>query len=597
MKSLETKIAYLDENYQILDRNKEFYTYFEKAGFLYENIEDIVRESERQNFMEFVKTSRNRSEFRAYPFRKITGEYQYNIVYICEEIHNEKNCIAVHIIDISKAYDFYTATNSSQKKMNYALGLTNEYVFSYQKSNNIFTLYNFLLNKRIVVYEQELESWIEQIIEEGLIYHENIDDFRYAMLELKSCQPIFSTKVNSSIRYTHSLFENLIFTAIRVEDNDDIFMIGRIMPEIYVEQSDKSTELMQELKLDALTGVYNKKAITRFAQKRFSKGTKENAMLVIVDLDHFKPVNDAYGHLAGDKVLRKAGDVLRNAVSDVGVIGRYGGDEFLVVLEDMNEESVFRGVLRSFVVAIENAFKDMFVDIQVTASVGASMYPKDGSTFDELFKKADFCLYRAKDKGRNRYVFFRDDLHGELYKKASEAKTEGIKYDVREVLELKSMADFLLQLGSNPKPAAETVLAHMLKTYNLDSINFYYKNSSSGEMERKYCLGEQLDSLKTADYIFGSEFKTALAGKPYIRMNYTTELREIAKPLGKILFDKGVKSTILCVLGSVENPKGLITFDRIKEGALWAEYEVNCCVMFAAAVNLLPEEKIQEIFA
>ena len=85
-------------------------------------------------------------------------------------------------------------------------------------------------------------------------------------------------------------------------------------------------------------------------------------------------------------------------------------------------------------------------------------------------------------------------------------------------------------------------------------------------------------------------------GKNFIRVDFTTDLKENAKPFGDILDERGVKSTIQCLLGTAEKPLGLVTFDRLKEGALWAEYEMNCCVMFGAAVNLLPAEKVREIF-
>jgi len=381
-----------------------------------------------------------------------------------------------------------------------------------------------------------------------------------------------------------------------MEDDGEVYMIGQMAPESFFEQVGKTTELLQELKIDSLTGVYNKKTITNFAEKRFVPGTKENAMLAIVDLDHFKPVNDAYGHMAGDKVLAQAGKILKNIVGEDGIVGRYGGDEFLLILEDMNDESTFRGVFHSINNDIRVAFENMFTDIKVTASIGASMYPKDGDSLDELFKKADFCLYRAKDKGRDRYVFFRDDLHGELYRKATAAKTEGIKYDVREVRELKSMADFLLNLRTQSKEAIETVLSHMLKTYNLDAISIYHCKDGKN-MDRVYCLGKEKDSLKKADYVFGTEFSDALNGKAFIRVDFTTELTPNALAFGKVLEARGVKSTIHCILGTNERILGLITFDRLKESALWAEYEVNCCVMFAAALNLFSEESLFDLFA
>ena len=593
MKTLEVKIAYLDDDFNIVERNKDFYTYFETVGFTYTQIDNLVAPEQKEKFLNFVKNNKSIDKFRVFRFKKITGEYFQNIVTVSEDMLNGKTYRSLHIVTIISAVDFIKESLTYEKFTAYALSLTNEFIFVYRQSDHIFKMHNFMNEKNTLVYEQNIDSWKTQILEDGLISKKDTVEFETKINELKECRPSFSMTVNSSLRFSHSMFENLIFKAVRAEIDDETYMVGRMMPEIVVEQTQKSNEIIEELKIDSLTGTYNKKAILNFAQNRFVDGTKDDAMLAIVDLDHFKPVNDAYGHLAGDKVLAKAGEILKKIVGNNGVVGRYGGDEFLLVLEDMGQENVFRGLLRTICFDIEGAFKDMFTDIKVTASVGAAKYKKDGKNFDELFKKADFCLYRAKDKGRNRYVFFREDLHGELFKKASEAKTEGIKYDVREVLELKSMANFMLDLSESPKQAGYILLAHMLETYNLDSISIYYGQN----MERKLSLGTAPDNLAEAKYVHTSEFKTAMNGSLFLRVDFTTDLPDCAKPFGKILDDRGIKSTIQCVLGSLEKPTGLITFDRLKEGALWAEYEVNCCVMFGAAVNLLSEEKIQKLFA
>lgn len=593
MKNLDIKIAYLNDDFKIVDRNKEFYTYFETVGFVYTDIEDIVAPEHKEKFINFVKSKDNKDKFRVFRFKKITGEFLQNIVSVNEDILNGKKYLTLHIVTVISAVEFIKESLAYEKSTTYALGLTNEYIFIYRQSDHNFRMNNFMKDKNVVVYEQDIDSWKTQVLEDGLINKKDTIEFETKINELKECHPSFSMTVNSSLRFSQSMFENLVFKAVRTELDGETYMIGRMLPEIAIEQTQKSNEIIEELKIDSLTGTYNKKAILNFAQNRFVEGTKADAMLAIVDLDHFKPVNDAYGHLAGDKVLAKAGGILKRIVGDNGIVGRYGGDEFLLILEDMGEENVFRGLFRTICVDIESAFKDMFTDIKVTASVGAASYKKDGNNFDELFKKADFCLYRAKDKGRNRYVFFRDDLHGELYKKASEAKTEGIKYDVREVLELKSMANFMLDLSESPKQAAYILLAHMLETYNLDSISIYYGEN----MERKLSLGSAPENLSEAKFVHSGEFKTAMNGSLFLRVDFTTELPDCAKPFGKILDERGVKSSILCVLGSLEKPTGLITFDRLKEGALWAEYEVNCCVMFGAAVNLLSEEKIQKLFS
>ena len=242
-----------------------------------------------------------------------------------------------------------------------------------------------------------------------------------------------------------------------------------------------------------------------------------------------------------------------------------------------------RSILRDINVNIENEFKNAFGEISITASIGAACYPQNGENTQELFKKCDFCLYRAKDKGRNRYVFFRDDLHGELFKEAE--SVGGIKYNDRETQELKMMSEFMQNLGVSTYSSIKTILNHMLKTYNLDTINIYYGE----EMNRVYHVGQKSEALENASYVYSQEFAKALNGKSLIRIDFTTEATAETKDFVKIAAKKGIKSTIQCILGTPNNITGLITFDKLKEGALFAEYEVNCCSLFASAINLLPE--------
>ena len=594
MENLDIKTVYIKKDFSIVDRTKEFYTFFESVGYSAKSIFELIDSHQKEKFINFVAKANGLNEFRVFKFKKISGEYIHQMLFVLRATdHCDNFDYQLRLISPESAIRFYEAAHTYEQKIRKILSITNEYTFTYHKASDTIHIYSYVQDNSIKVYDQDLDSWQEQMLADGLVSESSHADLKKGLAELRKCPETFEMKIQSTFRTGTSVVEKLVFFGERYEDLDGLSVIGRISSEDFIKQAKKSTSLIKELKLDPLTGTYNKKMILNYAEKRFMPGTKENAVLAIVDLDHFKPVNDAYGHLAGDKVLAAAGKVLKQIVGDVGIVGRYGGDEFLIILEDISDESTLRGILRTICYDIKDHFKDFFTDIKITASVGTAHYKKDGNSFDELFKKADFCLYRAKDKGRDRYVFFRQDLHGELYAKASKEKTEGIKYDVREVQELKSMADFLLNLSSAPASAVETVLEHMLKTYNLDSINIYYGEA----MERMFTIGRAPDSLTEARYAFSNEFYTALDGNPYIRMDFATDLEEKAKPFGKILNDRGVKSSIQCLLGSPEHILGLVTFDRLREGALFAEYEKNCCIMFAAALNLLSETKLRSLLA
>lgn len=163
-------------------------------------------------------------------------------------------------------------------------------------------------------------------------------------------------------------------------------------------------ELREQSTHDALTGLYNRHFLEEsFGRELLLAERGGHPVSVIMgDLDHFKAVNDRYGHLAGDEVLRVFGTLLTNNARASDIVCRYGGEEFLLVLPGLTEEgAVGRGEqLRQAMAA--TAVSHGASQIRVTASFGVASFPLHGRTTDELIGAADRALYSAKADGRNR---------------------------------------------------------------------------------------------------------------------------------------------------------------------------------------------------
>jgi diguanylate cyclase (GGDEF)-like protein/PAS domain S-box-containing protein len=163
-------------------------------------------------------------------------------------------------------------------------------------------------------------------------------------------------------------------------------------------------ELREQSIHDALTGLYNRHFLDEsFGRELLLAERGGHPVSVIMgDLDHFKAVNDRYGHLAGDEVLRVFGALLTNNSRASDIVCRYGGEEFLLVLPGLTEEgAVGRGEqLRQAIAA--TAVSHGASQIRVTASFGVAGFPLNGRTTDELIAAADRALYSAKAAGRNR---------------------------------------------------------------------------------------------------------------------------------------------------------------------------------------------------
>lgn len=155
---------------------------------------------------------------------------------------------------------------------------------------------------------------------------------------------------------------------------------------------------------DALTGLYNRRYLEDTLGRELTSAERHGHPLSVImgDLDHFKSVNDRYGHLAGDEVLRVFGGLMKQHARGSDIYCRYGGEEFLLVLPQMPEDKAVERAeqLRSAMVATPVLYGE--TPIMVTASFGVATFPRDGRTGDELITAADSALYAAKAAGRNR---------------------------------------------------------------------------------------------------------------------------------------------------------------------------------------------------
>lgn len=161
---------------------------------------------------------------------------------------------------------------------------------------------------------------------------------------------------------------------------------------------------------DVLTGLPNRNMVRKHLNAALKKGDQGLAVLFL-DLDRFKIINDTKGHRVGDLLLKVVASRLKNAVQNMGLVSRQGGDEFIILLKGLNKTQVIEvaeRILGEFSAGIEIENQEFFV----TPSIGISMAPGDGSDEETLIKHADTAMYLAKERGKNNYQFYTDQLHG-----------------------------------------------------------------------------------------------------------------------------------------------------------------------------------------
>jgi two-component system, cell cycle response regulator len=163
-------------------------------------------------------------------------------------------------------------------------------------------------------------------------------------------------------------------------------------------------QLLFQATHDALTGVWNRRAILEALHRELERAARssETIGVLLIDVDHFKMINDTYGHLLGDDVLREVTKRIRDAARVYDAVGRYGGEEFLVVLPGCSRDWIQEGAerIRSAIDRTPMLFNG--AEFSVTVSIGATVTTGDVMTDTEVLAAADIELYRAKRSGRNR---------------------------------------------------------------------------------------------------------------------------------------------------------------------------------------------------
>ncbi|MFN8650811.1 MAG: diguanylate cyclase [Gemmatimonadales bacterium] len=183
---------------------------------------------------------------------------------------------------------------------------------------------------------------------------------------------------------------------------DEVGYLTEVFNDMVRRLRESRVELERLSNTDGLTGLYNRRRLMEVASAEVTRTGEANepCSLLMVDVDHFKQFNDAYGHPAGDAVLRRVAAVLRESIRPEDAAGRYGGEEFLVVLRNTE----MAGALAVADRIRARLAEEVFDGGRVTVSVGAAGMPEDGKSAEALIMSADLALYQAKKEGRDRVV-------------------------------------------------------------------------------------------------------------------------------------------------------------------------------------------------
>lgn len=469
------------------------------------------------------------------------------------------------------------------------LSIIGDYLFTYDISRDSFRI---ILpgngNQNIVLYEGKLGVWTTEKLDNGLVDSQSIQDFEGLCMAMASGESYFSRDIKMKIADYDNVMYWYTFKGKRILKNDDgIIIAGAVC--ITHGKEDKAADIsVQDELRDAGTDLLNKKAITNYARKLIDKRVGHKVTIAIIDIDDFKSVNDTYGHMFGDEVLRDVAGILKKTVGRNGLCGRIGGDEMFIVMEHLEDDESIRTVFRTIKNNVSWLYHNDPRNInKITCSIGAASYPDDAKDLDTLFSIVDKMLYLAKEKGKNRYIIYRPDLHERyILGENPTATTEKVFYKYRK---LRIVNDFIQQYICHYKSKKEC-LEMVMSAFEMDSIFLYDMYAGT-----RYVLSgnvpeyeENGEFLKEDNYI--PDFRD-----DGIKTVWNIILYERKAPHMYEAFEKmGIKQfiqVIACVDRSKSDSCFVISFNRNSQLNKWPEMDVDYLGIIG---NVIGEEYMKE---
>ena len=318
--------------------------------------------------------------------------------------HDKRYSVLLH--DVSEMGEAAKASSDMIDMMFAVMAISANYIFRYDKNDDMLTVYKNVGGSFInCLTVEDFENYFNA---SGYLCDEDEENYGLICNNLKTGvdSGVFEMRMKLPSDPDYRWYRFTIKTDRRGSDSEHVGAVGKVEDISTIKIANQ--RLIDKAERDPLTKLYNKTATKTLIQSFLRTDSRDTYdAFIIVDVDNFKQVNDTLGHLFGDSVLTDIAQEMSDLFRANDVIGRIGGDEFIVFLRGMNHKSH----IESKAADICKIFSLIYNDdddsgVKISGSLGIALFPKDGDTFDELYKKADTALYKSKRAGKSCYTFY-----------------------------------------------------------------------------------------------------------------------------------------------------------------------------------------------
>lgn len=550
-------VGRLDRGLLVVGGNKAMYEFV--GEYIYSPLYKMVLEKD----VERLKNAVSRCDSQAGPedveecVHFINGQGGYDTYLVVLRRFRDADGYEVELQNVSANVRQIGRIGSQMGMLRDYLTVSGSALFSYRPADGWFKLFWMDYEQEVEICDMPFAQWREAIVREKQVSEKDREAF-----------DLFCEAVKSGDQEQAYTFRGNMLNRGKTEETYRV----KIQPRMYVGQKrvlgvwsvikkrtgSKTEDFAEGNHLDSMTKLLNRKGIMEYAEAKVAKGA--DVAVMMLDIDNFKNVNDTYGHPFGDAVITAVADVIKKVIGSSGVAGRVGGDEFMVILNNSGDELALRNYLRGIKMNVGTLFLDKVGNNKITCSIGVSRNKVDSHDFKELYRIADRALYLAKEKGKNRYIIYKPELHGAFRLSEGDRDLTDIKeafYSERDLFAFnRSLADLVLK-GSGELTDVLEKMAHVL---TVSRVRVFWGGKAIGA----YPLSLMEDKYNEA--CFEREEYVQLFRNDMLQIGNLNALEYTMPEAYQLYREKNVCSVLQHYLRDAEgNIRGLVTVEECSQ--------------------------------
>ena len=376
--------------------------------FLIKNIIDLIYEKDRERVVsEITEQLRKSNKYNVeYRVKRKDG----SIIWLLDNgqiVKNRDGKLFSYsvVINITESKIIQEELRLSEERYRIIMSQTEDIIFEWNINKDTVNFSGNWKNK--FNYDSNIDNISKKIYETNIIYKDDIKKFGKILNNIIYGDTYQETEIRFRKNNDKYIWCKIRITAM-FDENGNIFKAMGAIIDIDKEKTE-AEELLFKAQRDSLTSLYNKGTVQSMIEEYMKvEGLNAKGALFVIDVDNFKAVNDNLGHLAGDSVLTDISSMLSEVFNENSIVGRIGGDEFIVFLKNIDSEEFIYKKADDLVKGFRKNFIGENSDYKVSGSIGIAKYPEHGKSFKELFINADKAVYLAKNKGKDNYCVFED---------------------------------------------------------------------------------------------------------------------------------------------------------------------------------------------